>query len=70
MVEAGDEAPDLQTVIDRIAAGEPVDIFAGAGNLVSEKFHPYLSHDLLALDAASSRLAPNLLSDLASKLFQ
>ena len=70
LVEAGDEAPDLQTVIDRIAAGEPVDIFAGAGNLVSEKFHPYLSHDLLALDAASSRLAPNLLSDLASKLFQ
>lgn len=70
LVENGDEAPDLQTVIERIAAGESVDIFAGAGNLVLEKFHPYLSPDLLALDAASSRLAPNLLSDLASKLLK
>ena len=35
---------------------------------MSEKFHPYLSHDLLALDALSSKLAPRALSDVASRL--
>jgi ATP-dependent Lhr-like helicase len=63
-VEGGDETPPLQMVLERIASGEAVDLFIGAGNLMSEKFHPYLTADLRALDAASSKLAPHLLSDI------
>ena len=63
-VEGGDETPPLQMVLERIASGEAVDLFIGVGNLMSEKFHPYLTADLRALDAASSKLALHLLSDI------
>ena len=65
--EAGDGTPPLPQALQKIASGEEVDLFANAGNLVSEKFHPYLSNDLLMLDATSSRLAPRAISDLASQ---
>ena len=63
-VEAGDETPPITEVLKRIAEGEDVDLFAGAGNLLTEKFHPYLTRELLELDAISSRLEPNQLSIL------
>ena len=63
-VEGGDETPPLQMVLERIASGEAVDLFIGVGNLMPEKFHPYLTADLRALDAASSKMAPHLLSDI------
>ncbi|QIE47961.1 DEAD/DEAH box helicase (plasmid) [Pseudohalocynthiibacter aestuariivivens] len=69
MVEAGDETPDLQTVLAHIRSGEPVDLFAGAGNLMSEKFHPYLSQPLLKLDAISSKLAPDTLAAMVGRIF-
>ncbi|CAD0187184.1 MULTISPECIES: DEAD/DEAH box helicase [Roseobacteraceae] len=68
MVEAGDETPDLQTVLAHIRSGEPVDLFAGAGNLMSEKFHPYLSQPLLELDAISSKLAPDTLTAMVGRI--
>ena len=69
-VEAGDGTPPLADALVKMASGEEVDLIADAGNLMSEKFHPYLSHDLLALDALSSKLAPRALSDVASRLLQ
>lgn len=70
LVEAGDETPDLQTVLTHIRSGEPVDLFAGAGNFMSEKFHPYLPKPLLELDAASSKLVPQILPTLVERIIQ
>ena len=60
-VEAGEETPPITEVLNRIGEGEDVDLFAGAGNLLTEKFHPYLTRELLELDAISSRLEPQCL---------
>ncbi len=66
--EAGDETPPLPQALHKLASGVEVDLFVNAGNLVSEKFHPYISNDLVILDAISSRLAPRSISDLASRI--
>jgi ATP-dependent Lhr-like helicase len=68
LVETAAETPSLQATLENIASGDAIDLLSGAGNLMSEKFHSYLSTNLLALDATSSRLAPHLLSDLATKV--
>lgn len=68
LVETATETPSLQATLENIASGDAIDLLSGAGNLMSEKFHSYLSTNLLALDATSSRLAPHLLSDLATKV--
>lgn len=68
LVEAGDESPNLRAVLGGVSAGAACDIFAGAGNLVSEKFHQYLGHELLALDACSSRLDLSCLRSLSERL--
>ena len=68
MVEAGDETPDLRALLADLRSGEPVDLFAGAGNLMSEKFHPYLSSALLVLDAASSKLSVQALPDVVAAI--
>lgn len=68
LVEAGDESPNLRAVLGRVSAGAACDIVTGAGNLVLEKFHPYLSHELLALDACSSRLDMSCLRSLSERL--
>ncbi|RAP41941.1 ATP-dependent helicase [Rhodovulum viride] len=70
VVEAGDETPDLQMVLARFPAGYTGDIFAGAENLITEKFHVYLSRSLLELDAVSSRLVPDLLPGMTSRILQ
>lgn len=68
LVEVGDETPDLRALLADLRSGEPVDLFAGAGNLMSEKFHPYLSSALLVLDAASSKLAVQALPDVVAAI--
>lgn len=70
MVQTGNETPDLRSVLADIRSGEPVDLFAGAGNFMSEKFHPYLSKPLLELDAASSKLVPQILPTLVERIIQ
>ncbi|AUC56636.1 ATP-dependent helicase (plasmid) [Sagittula sp. P11] len=70
MVQTGDETPDLRSVLADIRSGELVDLFAGAGNFMSEKFHPYLSKPLLELDAASSKLVPQILPTLVERIIQ
>ncbi|QEW20274.1 ATP-dependent helicase [Marinibacterium anthonyi] len=68
LVEVGDETPDLRALLADLRSGEPVDLFAGAGNLMSEKFHPYLSSALLVLDAASSKLSVQALPDVVAAI--
>lgn len=68
LAENGDETPDLHAVLERISAGDGRDIFGGAGNLVSEKFHPYLHHELLVLDACSSKVDLSCLGGLSERL--
>lgn len=68
LVEAGDETPDLRAVLGRISAEDARDLFGDAGNLVSEKFHPYLHHELLVLDACSSKVDLSCLSRLSERL--
>ena len=67
-VEAGEETPPISEVLKRIGDGEDVDLFADAGNLLTEKFHPYLTRELLELDAISSRLEPKQLVLVAKTL--
>ena len=67
-MEVRGETPDLRVLLADIRSGEPVDLFAGAGNLISEKFHPYLSNALLILDAASSRLSIQTLPDVVADI--
>ena len=67
-VEAGDETSPIIEVLKRIGEGEEVDLFAGAGNLLTEKFHPYLTRKLLELDAISSRLEPKCLESVVTAL--
>ena len=68
IVETGDETVPLSVALERIASGEDIDLLADAGNLAVEKFHPYLSNELLELDALSSRLSVRSLVDLANSL--
>ncbi|KRS15578.1 DEAD/DEAH box helicase [Roseovarius indicus] len=70
LVEVGHETPNLQTVLADIRSGEPVDLFLEAGNLMSEKFHKYLSAKILHLDAVSSKLAPEILPQLANAIMR
>ncbi|GHC40023.1 ATP-dependent helicase [Gemmobacter nanjingensis] len=70
LVEARDETPDLRSVLANFRSGEPVDLFAGAGNLISEKFHPFLSKTLLVRDAESSKLSTQALPDLVKTILR
>lgn len=70
IVEAGDETPDLRSALEEIGSGAPVDLFAGAGNLISEKFHQFLTIELLVRDAESSKLSTQSLPDLVKAILQ
>lgn len=68
LVKVGEETPHLSETLRRIGDREDVNLFAGAGNLLTEKFHPYLSRELLELDAISSRLEPQNLARVVRNL--
>jgi len=70
LIEAGDETPDLRAVLAEILSGGPIDLFARAGNLMSEKYHPFLSQPLLEMDAATSKLVPEILPSLVRRIMQ
>lgn len=59
-VSSKDGKVDLRATLKDIASGEPVNLFADQTNLIFEKFHTYLSRDLLERDALASKV------DLAS----
>jgi len=56
----------LEDALYDISKGKQVDLFAQPANLRFEKFHSFLSEELLKADALSSRLDPNCLPQLAS----
>lgn len=68
IVNADNKAPTLQNALERLAMGEHVDLFSDAGNLVTEKYHSFLSRDLLVLDVCSSKLDPGHLESMAGRL--
>ena len=58
----------LDAALRVLAAGENVDLFGHAPNVMTEKFHPYLTPDLLQKDALSSRLRHGDLALLCSAI--
>ncbi len=66
-VMSGESQGTLQEVLEGLAAGEEVDLFAGEPSLMFEKFHPYLTDDLLKQDALSSRLETESLAALCAE---
>ena len=51
-----------------MAGGKTVDLFAHAPNLIFEKYHGYLTLDLLKRDALSTRLNLGSLQTLCKRL--
>lgn len=65
-VVAEDETPEFSNVLRSIANGEKVELFGNGTNLMFEKFHPYLTRDLLQTDALFSRVEKNSLIKICS----
>lgn len=59
----------LRDALINIKNGGALDLFASGPNLIFEKFHQYLTPELLQLDALSSRLNINSLMEMSSDLF-
>lgn len=67
-VVLGETVPDLRATLAALANGEPVDLFAGDPNLVFEKYHRFLTKDLLRVDALSSRLAAESVPETCARI--
>ncbi|QBX99535.1 hypothetical protein E2K80_01335 [Rhodophyticola sp. CCM32] len=68
LVETGDADHSLGQVLSAMAYEEMPDLFTHAPNLVFEKYHPYLTPDLLKLDALSTRVDAGCLQKLCADL--
>lgn len=60
----------LVEALTALAEGASCNLFAADTNLITEKFHSYLSTDLLKLEALSSRLDQECLPDLAREILE
>jgi len=69
-ITGSDTTPPLPQILERLARGEGGDLFVGDASLAVEKFHEYLTTDLLRIDALSSRLDPACLPDVCSRLLR
>ncbi|MEM7665849.1 MAG: DEAD/DEAH box helicase [Pseudomonadota bacterium] len=67
-VFAKDETPPLIDVLSNLAGGVETDLFAHSPNLLFEKFHPYLPHNLLQEDALCARLDLGGLEELTADI--
>lgn len=65
-----DESRNLAATLTRIAAGAEINLFSNQTNLVFEKFHPYLSRELLEMDALAAKVDQASLSALCSQILQ
>jgi ATP-dependent Lhr-like helicase len=70
MVAQPDEGHDLLEALKLIQEGDRVDVISDRENLIFEKFHGYLSRDLLKQDALSSRTDLFALPDVCRALLQ
>jgi len=67
-VRAKDGMEVLWEGLSRLAKGEDCKLFNDQTNLIFEKFHPYLTRDLLELDALSSRIDITSLQGVAKEV--
>ena len=67
-VSAKDGSIDIRATLQRIAAGEPVNLFGDQTNLIFEKFHTYLARDLLQLDALGCKVDASYLPQLCHQI--
>jgi len=67
-ISSKDDANDLNATLKRIASGEPVGLFGVQTNLVFEKFHPYLTRDLLEMDALAIKVDKGALRGLCEQI--
>ena len=67
-VRAKDGIEVLWEVLSRLAKGEDCKLFTNQTNLIFEKFHPYLTRELLELDALSSRIDISSLQEVAREI--
>ena len=66
-------ASSLEETLEEIARSAPTSpekLLSGEENFMSEKFHPYLSSELLLKDAASSRIDLSALPELARNIIR
>ena len=67
-VKSGGTGIPLEKALRDMAGGETVDLFAHEPNLIFEKYHSYLTLDLLKRDALSTRLELESLRRLCKRL--
>lgn len=67
-VSSKDGAVDVRATLHAIASGEPADLFSEQTNLIFEKFHTYLSRDLLERDALACKVDASCLPTLCQKI--
>ncbi|ADM08199.1 ATP-dependent helicase [Parvularcula bermudensis HTCC2503] len=67
-IDGRDTKREVRDVLDFLGAGGTIDLSDQATALSFEKFHPYLSRDLLLADAKSSRLNLGALPPLAGEI--
>lgn len=63
-----DETPPLVDTLGALADGANANLFAHSPNLIFEKFHQYLTEELLQADALSARLDPAALASLCREI--
>ena len=68
LVESGEAEQTLDQVLSEMANAATPDLFAHSPNLIFEKYHSYLTPDLLKLDALSARVDRSCLQSLCSDL--
>jgi len=69
-VSSQDEEHDVNGTLQRIAMGEAVSLFGDQTNLIFEKFHPYLTRDLLELDALAFKVDAGALAGLCGRIIR
>ena len=72
-VRHGEDVRPVEAALEELARSERVSansVLSGKENLMTEKFHPYLSFDLLIEDATSSRIDLDALQELARGIME
>ncbi|TPW30280.1 DEAD/DEAH box helicase [Pararhizobium mangrovi] len=67
-INENDDGPVVTEALARLAGEEEREVFGDGANLIFEKFHPYLSRELLVKDALSSRVDLPALPKLCASL--
>jgi len=67
-VSSKDETRDIKATLSRVATGETVSLFGEQTNLIFEKFHTYLTRDLLEMDALGCKVDASCLPGLCQRI--